>query len=165
MSNDTPLSFNFDDDVKSVEIPITFQNTKYILTDASGDAIAQWRNANIKSTKISPDTGKVISMEGAANGETLLVSLCLYLADENGKLPMRDGLPDTHKLVPIQIIRSWTYRVVGKLYETIKRVSELDVADDTIESLEKEKKAIEEKISKKKKEDAAKNEQSDITVG
>lgn len=111
--------------INPVELPVIVGDKKYILREASGDAACKYRNNLLKSTKMSPD-GKVQSVEGLADIEPFLVSLCLFEVTEKGDKP-----------VALHTIRSWPNRVQKALFEEAKRISYLDDIE-TVESLNKQ---------------------------
>jgi hypothetical protein len=147
MSDDfNPYKEMIFDDITRVEVPVTIWKKKYILVEASEEAHCKWRNFQIAQAKISR-TGKVEGIGNVADSEPLLVSLCLYYADENGRLPVnKDGDPSPKFLVPLQKIKAWPSRVVSPLFERLKKISKIDEVvekqevlisdDDTPETLE-----------------------------
>lgn len=144
---------NFEDlEPRQEEVPI--DGKKYLLKEASGDAACKWRNALLKATKLSPD-GKVATMDGMADTEPLLVSMCLFEMGDNGGL----------KVVSLNKVRNWPHRVQRALFERAKEISELHEAGDSIEALEKQVEVLQERISKLKAEKAADEaEESDPTT-
>ena len=126
------------DDVLPVEVPVQYGGKAYLLKEATGDASCRWRNAALKTAKLGPD-GKPVSLEGVADLDPLLVSLCLFEPD---------GKP-----VPLPVIRSWPARVQKRLYEKAKSISQLgDAGDgdgaDTAEGLETKIAELREKLNR-----------------
>lgn len=155
-------SFDFDDITKQ-EVPVKIQGKKYVLREATGDAVCKWRNSMMKSTRLSND-GKVTSMDGMADSEPLLVSLCLFELYEkvNGSQGERQ--------VDVKTVRSWPARIQKSLFDKLKQMSQLD-EKETKESLrksiadsQKRLKEIEEAESNGHVEDEEKNE-LDATMG
>lgn len=155
---------NFDD-LAPIEIPVSVARKKYVLREASGGASVIWRDAVGRAVKIGPE-GKPAGIDGMASTEPLLISQCLYVPDESGKIRLQpNGDPDQRYLVPIQTIRSWQARVQNKLFEKIKEISDLDNKET--------EKTLEEKMAKLKEQmatlhtngDRAKNEQSAMADG
>lgn len=146
--NQDPMKFDLDE----VVIPVSVGDKEYVLREASGQAAVTWRNAIFSKTKLGPD-GKPIGFGAMAEIEPLLVSLCLY----NG-----DG-----RNVPEQEVRKWPARIQKALFERAKDISDLDEEDDSnLEELYKQRKELDEKITKLEKgETAAKNGQADTTDG
>jgi hypothetical protein len=139
---------NFDD-LSLIEVPVSIEGKKYTLREASGGAAIQYRNAMLASTKLGPG-GTVTSVSGMANIEPLLVSLCLF--DEKGKR------------VSEATIKNWPSRVLKTLFDRAKEISELDEDGGDLESLNKQKDEIEEKIAQIES-DSVGNEQESTTNG
>ena len=123
MSEDTKVPendvMNFGDE-DAIKIPVTVKGVNYILNEASADGACQYRNAVLKCMAINSQ-GKASSVSGPlADTEPFLVSLCLV--DEGG-----------HR-VHLSIVRSWPNRVVSKLYNKAKEISELDETDEDEDS-------------------------------
>jgi hypothetical protein len=118
--------FDFDSHEK-IEVPVKVEGKKYFLREASGDAVCKYRNAQSKCMK--PSANGSFTIEGPiADTEPLLVSLCLF--DEHDRQ------------VGVDVVRRWPNRVLKKLVEKLKQISELDIETG-----------------------APKNEQSDTPVG
>jgi len=104
------MNFNVD----LIEIPITIGGEDYVLREASGDAGCKYRNALLACTTLTD--GKPSRIEGMADVEPLLVSLCLFT---------QGGRP-----VTVPKVRSWPSRVVKALFEKIKEISDLDEEEE-----------------------------------
>lgn len=116
------------DDITSVEVPVSIGGKKYVLREADGDAACKYRNALLRSTKLGPD-GRPSSIDGMADAEPLLVSLCLFeVYDDKGQEKRRLVLPST--------IRSWPARVLKALFKKVRDISDLEERE-TMEDLEK----------------------------
>ena len=127
-----PLYF---DDLQPIEVPVKYGNKAYILREASEDAAVKYRNAQARGARFGAD-GKPVSVESVADKEPLLVSLCLYHADKEGHISVtREGRPDPRFLVPLQVILTWPPRIVDALFKRLLKISELDDAPDTPETL------------------------------
>lgn len=114
-------------DLAPVEIKVNLFNKKYVLCEASGDAACKYRNAQLKGVKIGTDGRPQSIPENVADSEPLLVSLCLYEADKDGKLRYdKDNLPDPKFRVAIGTVRSWPSRIQKKLFEKVREISQLD---------------------------------------
>lgn len=139
--------------------PVTIGGVDYFLKEASGDAACKWKNTIMKSTKIGPD-GKPVGIDGLADSEPILVSLCLVEAD-------KDGSP-SKRHVSVSTIRSWPARIQTALFEKAKEISGLN-DEETEEVLEKRLQETEAKLLKLKDgvsiEDTAKNTRSATTAG
>lgn len=138
------------DDLTPVEVPVTVGAKQYVLREANGDAAVKYRNAMLACTQISQDS-KAVSIRGMADLEPFLVSLCLF--DAQGKSVTKNE------------ILSWPSRVQKALFARAKTISGLN-EEDTVESLKKEQKIIEEKLVKlEKKEGQDPNAQDSTMTG
>ena len=124
---------NFDtDDLTPRELPVKFRGLSYVLREASEDAVCRYRNKIMECTVMQD--GKAQRVQGMADVEPLLVSLCLFEEaplDTMGAFhppPHRDGrlYPPGLLPVPLEVVLSWPNRVVKKLFETAKRISDLE---------------------------------------
>lgn len=144
------------DSVVSIEVPVKLNKQTYVLKEASGETAAKYKNAMLRATKL--EDGKVSAIDGMADSELLLVSLCLFRRVE------RDG-GTADEPVTVAFVKTLPSRVVSKLYDTAKKISELD-QDETVEALEKKIKESEEKIKKiNSGSDPAKNGRTSSTDG
>ena len=111
------------DDLAPIEERVSIGGKKYILREATGDAGCKYRNSLLKATKLGPD-GKPVSIEGMADSEPLLVSLCLFeLYEQKGS----NGVSETkERPTPLIVVRSWPARVQKALFERAKEISDLD---------------------------------------
>lgn len=116
---------NLDDlaDLSPQAFPFQFQGKSYVLREASEDAAVRWRNAQLAATKL--EDGKVSGVDGMADTEPLLVSLCVY-----EQLYDAQGSPTDTKPVQKPTIRLWPAKVVKRLFEKIKEVSDLTEKED-----------------------------------
>ena len=136
-------AINFDEgnDTPSLkQVPVTFKGIKYILVEASAEAVAKWRNAQLTGTRMyqreNEDT-RTIALGGMADSEPILVSLCLFKPDENGNLRLdAGGNVDTRFRVAVDVVKGWPNRVTAKLFEKAKEISGLDEIE-TVEALDK----------------------------
>lgn len=151
MSAQTNPMLEFDDLTERRE-PVRIGKTWYLLIEATGDAVRQWRNARLKASKL--EDGKLVSMEGLADIEPLLVSLCLYNLDQTTATPTQPPHDIVFKgQVAKEVVGAWPARVQTALYERIKKISDL---------LDEEKKTP---AQQKEEEDALKKAQSATTAG
>lgn len=142
-ANTNTNTIDFDKDSSNLSlahIGVRFQSRNYLLVEALGDAVAQWRNAQLAGTTLRQSDGsdtKTIALGGMADGEPLLVSLCLFHPGKNGELVLDGrGNVDTRQRVPLSVVRGWPHRVVNCLFERVKKMSGLDQTE-TVDSLEK----------------------------
>jgi hypothetical protein len=126
------------DDLEPIQVPVRVGQKRYVLREASEAAAATYRNAGLRSARMND--GKVVGIEGAADVQALLVSLCLFhfVAGKDGQqLPIP---------VSLEAVRSWPARVVLKLFERAKQISDLDETE-TREVLEKRLAETQEKLA------------------
>ncbi len=114
-------------DLKPIEIRVTIGDDKYVLVEASGAAACEWQNSLLRGTRLGPD-GRPESLDGMADAEPKLVSLCLFRI-------LSDG-PQIGGRVPVALttIKGWPGRVQRLLYKKAREISQLD-DEDTEESL------------------------------
>jgi hypothetical protein len=97
------------DSISLITVPVTISGQLYELREASGDASAKYRNAMLACSTLGPD-GKPIRMDGLADVDFFLLSLCLFNMPAN-------------TLVPECEIRSWPNRICETLIEELKEIS------------------------------------------
>lgn len=90
----------------------------YLLVEPSEDAACRWRN--LATSKAKMQDGKVVGMDGIADVQPYLVSLCLFEETEKGLLP-----------VPLTTVRGWPARVVKFLFDRAKSLGDLDEKEDS----------------------------------
>lgn len=131
------------------EIPVKINGVEYLLKEATGDAVCQYRNATIKSMKFS-DQGKATGFDGVADSEPLLVSLCLFNSEGNN--------------VDIATVRKWPAHVMKALFNKAKEISDLAEGNESLKDLEKQQAELAQKIAKLKAE-PSKNLLSSMPTG
>lgn len=104
--------FNFSLDERTFDINIAGQ--RYVIVEASEESAKRYKNTAMRATKFS-DKGKPSGVDGLADVEPLLVSMCLFKVDEAG---MR---------TPVQLstILRWPHRVVAPIYQKARELSGL----------------------------------------
>ena len=141
-------------DLKPVEVPVKIGEQRYVLREASEEAARQWNNAKLRAARMNAD-GKTTSIDGLADAEPLLVSLCLCMMD-----PKTGETRTDRNLNPVTVsqatVLSWPARVVKPLYEKALAISNLD-GKDTPEALETEIANLQERLAKLRGEDYSKN--------
>lgn len=147
---------NFDD-LQPIEEPVLIAGGKYVLREASGGGANAYQNAQMSVMEFG-DSGKCKRVTGLADSEPLLVSRCLFKADvdEEGHFQFNnDGSFKRGASVKVGTIESWPHRIQKALHKRAKEISDLQVEEDTKESLGEEQadlarrlKAIEEKAAK-----------------
>jgi hypothetical protein len=118
------------DDIRLREKRVKLGDKLYVLAEATGEAVRKYRAAIMAGVGI--DNGKVVRMSNVADGEAVLVSECLYAADETWRLRYtRDGSrPDPKYLAGLPFVQGLRYEVLSKLYDWTKEVSEIDPPED-----------------------------------
>ena len=121
IEEDDPLSIRLDD-LEPVSICFDWKGKKYVLREASEDAAAKYRNAVQRSFRMNQE-GSVVAMDGNADTQSLLVSLCVFeLNPQGSKAP--EG--------PVSVgwVRSLPHKMVKRLFEKAERISELSEGDE-----------------------------------
>jgi hypothetical protein len=150
---------NFDDLEPKFE-RVSISRRTYVLREATGGAVVQWRNHQMSASKLNPD-GKTVSVGPIAESEPLLVSLCLFEI-------VQQGGNEVERQVPVQVVKGWPYRVQRALYERIMEMSDLkekDSADDIKKRMAEDREKLEKIEANGHHEDASKNSQSATTAG
>lgn len=106
---------------------------QYVLREPSGGAVVKYRSALIKASKIGPDGRPTVVSDTLPSLEPLLVSMCVFQIDANGKeSPVTDA-----------VVQSWPNRLMKRLFDAAKELSQMD-AELTLEEL----KVQQQKLSK-----------------
>lgn len=107
--------------------PVEIDGTQFLLKEASGAAVAQFRNHTISKARMRD--GEVVGIDGGvADAESLLVSLCLYQLQDGKEVAA----------VPLASVRAWPSRITSALFKRIKEVSGMDEDAATPEKLKAE---------------------------
>lgn len=138
-----------DVDVTPVEVPVKIGGVDYILRSANGDTTIKYRNAQMAATRLGPD-GKVCGLDGMADVEPLLVSMCLKRKIPNEKIPGEWKLAHVSEAD----VRAWPPKVLEKLYDTARVISGLK-DDESLEGMEKQLAELQKRIEEKRKEEEA----------
>lgn len=107
-------------------VPITIGSRKFKLYDASEDAAVKFQNIASRAAKFTG--GELSGIEGAANVEPLLVSMCLWEVKDGQEISISEGE-----------IRKWPSRVVKPIFDKARKISGMD--DDrfkTVQDVDKE---------------------------
>lgn len=143
----TELSY----DLEPKEIPVTLSSKRgkksYVLREPSTHAATRYRNATLSAAKM--EDGKINGMDGLADAEPLLVSLCLFV-------PMENRPPEQWATVPIQEVMAFPNRVQADLFAKIKELDPSITGDETVESMEKQVEDLMKRIAEKRGETAPK---------
>lgn len=121
-----------DDDLAPKQIPIRVYRVEYIVIEAPVDAAIKYRNANSKSLKL--DDGKITRLEGMADSEVLLTSMCCIKTNDDGTMKLGNNKQPVS--TEQQTIRTWRHATLKKVYNWIRENSDL-VEGDTEEQLVK----------------------------
>jgi hypothetical protein len=119
LPNLDPIIF---DDLAPVEVSVKIGQLNCILREASEDAACKYRNASLKAARMQ--SGEIVGMDGLADSEPYLVSLCLFEIFENGKGQK------VERPVALSVIRSWKAGIVKTLFERIRQISNLEDKGD-----------------------------------
>lgn len=128
--NTEPMDF----DLAPIRIPVTVRGKRYILSDATAGAVVQYRNALMKSTRMID--GKVSGVEGMADAEPLLVSLCLSNLSKDDPLAPATDPGGNPVPVGIAVVKSFPSSAMKILFDRIKEISGLN-DDESEETLAK----------------------------
>lgn len=104
--------FNFSLDEQS--FPLTIAGDSYVIVEASEEAAKKYKNTAMRATKFS-DKGKPSGVDGLADVEPLLVSMCLFKVGERGD----------RQSVSLSTILKWPHRVVEPIYQKCRELSGL----------------------------------------
>ncbi len=149
------------DDLTPIRIAMKIKGKWYAVVEASGETVRRYRNCQYKHTKLGAE-GKPENIEGFANADSLLASLCLYEAEV---VEATREVTQLLKQVAESTILQWPGKVQKKIVEVAKRISELD-EEETVESLEKQLADLQRRLKVLKGgEDPAKNEPDSTTGG
>lgn len=153
-SNQEPYDFS---DLEIIEIPVTGPDKKkYILREASGDAVARFNNARAQCVKFTEGGGHTV--RGPGHLEIFLLTLCLFQTDEDGNAILTSSVKEG-------TLKPWPDRVLSKLFDKAKEISELDQEDSDLESLKKQRDNLNVEIEKLESEETLKNESSPTETG
>jgi hypothetical protein len=111
-------SLNFD--LTSREIPVTIGEQSYVLREPTAAGSCKWRNALMKSSHLS-DGKVVMSAEGLADAEAVLVSECLFVVKQDGTVGNK-----VHR----NVIEGWPARVLKGLFARASELAGLDEGED-----------------------------------
>lgn len=142
------------------EFPVTIGKKRYMLREASADAVVKFRNALTANAQLGQG-GRVSRIGNIADAEPLLVSLCIVeLYDhDTGK-----GVETKERPVPLSVVRSWPNRILKPLFDKVKEISAIHEDEETEESLGKEIARLQGKLDLLRKDGgAAKNGQKAMT--
>lgn len=110
------------DSLVPLEVPVRIKMKdgtirQFVLKEAHAEAARQFRNCATRAAKMTD--GRVTGVDGIADAELLLVSLCIFRRDEKA-----DG---TTMDVTISQgdIRTWKSKVVTTLFNRVKEISDL----------------------------------------
>jgi hypothetical protein len=145
-------SLNFDD-ITPIEVPVTINKKSYVLREANEAGAARYKNAQFKAMKLAEgiDGSKTSSIDGMAETEALLVSVCLFEKTENGG----------EKNVPIEEIKRLPHRVIEPLFKRAEEISGLQNKESK-EDLVKKIKECQGKLAKIKANESSDSEDAQL---
>ena len=134
---------------------VKVDGVQYLLREADEEAARKYRNACTKGVTL--DDGKIVKVDGIADVQSYLVSLCLFEV-------LTDG---TTKNVPTILItiRTWPARIVKWMFDWTVETSDLS-EKPTADSLRKQIAKLQKQLDdiEKDKGDQAKNLQESATT-
>jgi hypothetical protein len=143
MSDYNPLGEMEFDDLPPIEVPVKVKQPSgppklYLLKEASADVARQYKNATMRAAKLVG--GEVVGMDGIADAELLLVSLCLFDARWEGSPDGEGGgryVQATGNPVGLAKVRAMKYKTVKSMFDKVQEISNLS-DKDTIEGLDRQ---------------------------
>lgn len=108
------------DSLEPIQVPVKVGGTvRFVLTEASADAVRQYTNFGVRSMKLKGNLKDGVggidfgNMDGIADSDTYLLSLCLKEAD---------GVTS----VPLATILGWKNAIVDPLVKKLKEISGME---------------------------------------
>ena len=114
--------FDFKDITPATKDVKNLGGRSYTLHEASTDAATRYKNKQFESANY--EDGKLKRIEGRADSEPLLLSLCITYADGDEK----------GQLVPLKVVRQWPERITKPMIEWVKDHSDLDDGEDPLKT-------------------------------
>ena len=109
-------------DIAMKEVPVTIGEDNYVLCEASEETAELYQNATMRG--VTMQDGLVRLSDSMAGAQSLLVSRCLFKIEDD----------NTRRCVSQKTVQSWPSRIVKPLFETAKKISDLDVDEETGEA-------------------------------
>ena len=106
-----------DNDLAPREVQVKIRGEDYVLREADAFAAIRFRNAAVAGMRMKD--GKVVGVEGIANLESLLLSMCLF------KVEQKNGERVLAKVTEGFVLKLPS-RISKQLFEQAKKISELD---------------------------------------
>lgn len=128
-----------------VQIPVTIGDRTFILREASSENFCKYLDDRI-ACSVFDESGKRTGFKDLSKISMLLLSRCLVETTGGAALP-----------VTYEEVRNWPNKITDKLYNTLKKISEID-QEETKEELVKLKEEVENKLKALGEGSAAKNE-------
>jgi hypothetical protein len=140
------LTFDDLESLKPAEVPFSYGGTRYVLREASGEAAASWKAAQLRAHRPTAD-GKLLPTPELVETEPLLVSLCLYRADASGGIPAdKAGGPCPKALVPAKEVKALPSRVQRFLFEQAQKISRLGQYEEDLARMKALRTYLDERI-------------------
>lgn len=113
----TEQEFQFDfRDMAPQEAKVALPGGKfYLLREASGGAVAKWRNVQLQNVTIG-ENGKPKSLGNMADLEAVLLGECLYEMSEDGTVANRPVGADVARMMPDRMstqLYAWVMKASG----------------------------------------------------
>lgn len=118
------------DDLEPIEIPFTYKGIEYVMVEASADAGVKYRNCAMRAAKMTD--GKVVGLDGAANVEPLLVSLCAFRVDGEKRSPLTEEY----------VRKNFSNKLLKRLFDKVREISGELEEKETVTSLQKKIEAL-----------------------
>lgn len=128
-------------DLEPKQIPVRRRGKEYWLREASEDAARKYRNACVRGARMQD--GKVVSIDGVGDVQSVLVAACLT---EQG----------TNRTLTVEELRTWSARHVKQMFDWVKDVSLLDEEPESLEVLGKRLGELQSSMLKGTQEDRSK---------
>lgn len=135
-------AFDFGD-LPPTETVVKYRGEEFVLTEASADAATKYKNASMKAAKM--DDAKVVGVDGLADADPLLVSLCLFKLDHK---TLVNGAPRRETLAASAVRTKFPHKHLKQMYEWIKYHSDLNEEDETLDALKRRRAELDKKIAR-----------------
>jgi hypothetical protein len=107
------------DDAVIRERQVSIGEQVYLLKEATGEAVAKYRDAQLRATKLNKEAD-VVQLGDVAESELLLLSLCLWEAQTHG------GKYLPKQSVSLDTVKAWPSRITTPLFTELERMSGLN---------------------------------------
>lgn len=108
------------EDLAPIQVPVHIGKNKYVLHEATEGATCAYRNAQMRAAKFTAK-GELQGVDGLADVEPLLISLCLCHTDDGVNAKRRDD--GTLITVTLAFVRQLPPQLAKDLFKRIKDIS------------------------------------------